>query len=130
MSPSSSNSGSCPSTRRIAFRVRSRAVWIRLRGGDPLVPEIAAAARAGLGDYKAATKDETDAIARAKGLHWDVGPLEERLARYRANQPWSGNLFAYQPPRTVCWCGVFATYEFEATRFRLELYSGEKSTYS
>ncbi|MGQ0836121.1 MAG: hypothetical protein ACT4O5_14615 [Gammaproteobacteria bacterium] len=59
---------------------------------DPTAVEIRAAASAAAGDFAAATTDQTRAIELAKKLGWDLAPQEERLARYRANQPWYGDL--------------------------------------
>lgn len=64
----------------------------REREGNPSIAEIRAAAQAAAGDFSAAKSTENQAIAQAKRLKWDLGPLKERLARYESRQPWFGNL--------------------------------------
>lgn len=61
-------------------------------GGDPSEFEIRAAAQAAAGKFDPAADSERRAISMASRLHWDLGPLNERLARYQAHQPWYGNL--------------------------------------
>jgi TPR repeat protein len=60
--------------------------------GNPSVLEIRAAAQAASGAYSDAVASEGKAIVQAKRLKWDIVPLNERLARYQAGQPWFGNL--------------------------------------
>ncbi len=60
--------------------------------GDPVGREIRAAALAASGRYVDAVKEEQEAISLAKGLQWDLSPLNERLASYEKHQPWFGNL--------------------------------------
>jgi len=62
---------------------------------DPSAFEIRAAAQAMLGHFDEAQKDQKKALALAKKLGWDLKPLEERLARYTANQSWMGELMIY-----------------------------------
>lgn len=59
---------------------------------DPVAFEIRAAAAAASGDFEAAIKDQTRAIAMAKKLRWDPAPLDERLAHYQAGKAWHGDL--------------------------------------
>jgi TPR repeat protein len=59
---------------------------------DPTAYEIRAAARAAQGDFAHAVASERKAIREAKDLHWDLSPLEQRLASYRAGKPWYGDL--------------------------------------
>lgn len=61
-------------------------------GGDPIEFEIRAAAQAAAGNFDPAADSERRAISMASRLHWDPGPLNERLARYQAHTPWYGNL--------------------------------------
>jgi uncharacterized protein len=63
--------------------------------GDPTLWEIRAAANASRGDYKAATRAESQAIAQAKQLGWDLAKLEQRQSAYAAGQAWSGNLLDF-----------------------------------
>ncbi len=63
-------------------------------GGDPTEYEIRAAAQAASGQYAAAVASERKALSIAKGLDWDLSPLEERLRQYQSGQPWYGNLLA------------------------------------
>jgi TonB family protein len=62
---------------------------------DPTAFEIRAAARAALGDFDAAQKDQKKAVNLARRARWDRAPLEARLARYTAGEAWSGELFEY-----------------------------------
>lgn len=59
---------------------------------NPTAVEIRAAALAASGAYGDAVKKERRAISMASSLSWDLAPLNERLARYEAGQPWYGNL--------------------------------------
>jgi TonB family protein len=59
---------------------------------NPTAVEIRAAALADSGAYGDAVKKEHRAISMASSLSWDLAPLNERLARYKAGQPWYGNL--------------------------------------
>lgn len=63
--------------------------------GDPAEREIRAAAQASAGDFSRAASSERDAIGTAKRLHWDLAPLNERLASYEHQQAWFGNLLAF-----------------------------------
>ncbi len=59
---------------------------------NPTVLEIRAAAQASAGNFSDAAATEQEAIAKARWLHWDLAPLNERLARYQSGEPWFGNL--------------------------------------
>jgi TonB family protein len=62
---------------------------------DPTTWEIRAASLAAEGQYPKAVKDQNAAIERATTLGWDLHPLQDRLASYLANRPWSGNLLSF-----------------------------------
>jgi len=62
---------------------------------DPSLWEIRAAANASRGDYRAAVKAESKAIAEANSLGWDLAPLEQRQALYASQKSWSGNLLDF-----------------------------------
>lgn len=62
---------------------------------DPTAFEIRAAAQASAGQFKEAIKSERRAIDMAQHLKWDVTPLNARLIRYTANQPWYGALLDF-----------------------------------
>jgi TonB family protein len=62
---------------------------------DPTLWEIRAAARASRADFKAATKEQTQAIAEAKRLGWDLSQLNQRQAAYASAQPWTGDLLTF-----------------------------------
>ncbi len=62
---------------------------------DPTAFEIRAAALSQTGDFGAAVAAQKRALARARKLHWDVAPQEERLALYSKNQPWTRRLVDY-----------------------------------
>ena len=62
---------------------------------NPIAFEIRAAARAHSGDFKAAQKDQSTAVSKAKKLGWNTAPLEVRLAGYQSSKSWSGDLFAF-----------------------------------
>ena len=64
-------------------------------GGDPTAFEVRAAAQASAGKYSEAVRSERTAIETAENLHWDLTPLNARLASYTANQPWYGVLLAF-----------------------------------
>ena len=59
---------------------------------DPTVFEIRAAAQAASGAFADAVGSERRAIAMGSRLNWDLGPLNERLARYESRQAWYGDL--------------------------------------
>jgi hypothetical protein len=42
-------------------------------------------------------KSEQKAIRMARKLGWDLGPLEQRLARYQSHNPWWGSLLNFSP---------------------------------
>jgi len=54
--------------------------------------QVRAAALAALGDSADAVKARRHAVSMASALQWHPAPLDERLARYQAQQPWYGNL--------------------------------------
>lgn len=62
---------------------------------NPTALEIRAAAQAAEGHFAGAVQSEQKAIADAGKLDWDLSPLEERLALYRARKPWHGNLLDF-----------------------------------
>jgi uncharacterized protein len=62
---------------------------------DPTWWEIRAAANASLGDYKAATRAQSEAVAQAKQLGWDLTQLAQRESVYESGQAWSGNLLQF-----------------------------------
>jgi hypothetical protein len=62
---------------------------------DPAAFEIRAAAQASAGDFTGAVKSQSQAVSMAQQLKWDVNPLNERLARYTARQPWYGTLLGF-----------------------------------
>lgn len=62
---------------------------------DPTAYEIRAAAQANGGQFHDAVKSEEKALAMARRLKWDEAPLDARLARYAANQPWYGALLDF-----------------------------------
>lgn len=62
---------------------------------DPTASEIRAAAAANSGDFDKAVKVENKALDQAWHLAWDLTPLRERLAHYRAHQPWYGDLLGF-----------------------------------
>jgi hypothetical protein len=62
---------------------------------DPSVREIRAAANAARGDYKAAEEAQSEALAEAKGLGWDLAKLKERQSSYADRKSWTGNLLEF-----------------------------------
>ncbi len=62
---------------------------------DPSAFEIRAAAEASAGHFQQAVQLENKALLLAQRLKWDVQPLNERIARYSANQPWYGALLDF-----------------------------------
>lgn len=64
---------------------------------DPATFEIRAAAEAAAGDFPHAIESEQKAIRMARRLAWDLGPLEQRLARYQSHNPWWGSLLNFSP---------------------------------
>jgi TonB family protein len=62
---------------------------------DPTFFEIRAAARAMLGDFAGAEKDQLLALQKAKKLQRDLTDPQARLAGYAASKAWTGNFFAY-----------------------------------
>ena len=67
-------------------------------GIDPTGLEIRAAAYAAEGHFSRAVKSERKALAKARDLGWSLTPLKQRLKRYRAREPWYGNLLEYDAP--------------------------------
>jgi hypothetical protein len=61
----------------------------------PLAFEIRAAAKAMLGDFAGAQKDQESAVSKAKSFDWDLAPHRERLAAYTAGKAWTGTLFEF-----------------------------------
>jgi hypothetical protein len=57
--------------------------------------EIRAAANASRGAFAEAVGAQTQAIAAATTLGWDLNALRNRLALYSAHQSWSGDLLAF-----------------------------------
>jgi uncharacterized protein len=64
---------------------------------DPQMFEAVAAAYAANGDFRNAVAAQQTATAKAAALGWNVRPLSERLAAYRAGRAWSGDLLALAP---------------------------------
>jgi TonB family protein len=62
---------------------------------DPSLWEIRAAANAVRGDYKSAEKAQSEALAEAKELGWDLAKLQGRQSSYSARQAWTGNLLEF-----------------------------------
>lgn len=62
---------------------------------DPTAFEIRAAAQAAAGNFADAVKAEKKAIRSAHSLHWDVSPLQARLAVYQSGKPWYGDLLDF-----------------------------------
>ena len=62
---------------------------------NPIAFEIRAAIHAHLGDFAGAQKDQARAVGMAKKLHWNTAPQEARVADYKANKAWTGDLFAF-----------------------------------
>ncbi|HEX9474700.1 MAG TPA: energy transducer TonB [Steroidobacteraceae bacterium] len=60
--------------------------------GYPESQELLAAAAAANGDLKGAISAELVAIKRAKQFHWDDAHMQERLASYQEQRPWTGYL--------------------------------------
>ncbi len=65
---------------------------------EPQTLEAAAAAFAAAGQYGSAVDRQQTALKIARSYAWNTKAVEERLASYRATQPWRGELFAV-PPR-------------------------------
>ena len=61
---------------------------------DPTTYEIRAAAKAALGNFEEASRDQKRAIAFAKRLGWDPVPQRTRLDKYESGVAWTGDLFA------------------------------------
>lgn len=59
---------------------------------DPDTRELLAAALAANGQFEEAVRVETEAIRRVESLHWNSAPMQPRLARYQAGEPWIGYL--------------------------------------
>jgi TPR repeat protein len=65
---------------------------------DPQMFETVAAAYAANGDFRHATAEQRIAIRKAEALGWNTRSLKDRLAAYRAERPWRGDLLASPPP--------------------------------
>jgi hypothetical protein len=62
---------------------------------DPQMFEVLAAVAAANGDFKGAIAQQLVALQKAHTLGWArTAGMEQRLAAYRAGQPWRGDLFA------------------------------------
>jgi len=66
-----------------------------VREQDPSIMEVRAVALSQLGDFAGAIRLQTTAISNARRMHWDVAPMQERLALYEKNQPWVGRVLVY-----------------------------------
>ena len=62
---------------------------------DPTFFEIRAAAKAMMGEYAEAQKDQKLALQKARKLGWDLTVPQARLASYADSKPWAGNFFVY-----------------------------------
>jgi uncharacterized protein len=62
---------------------------------DPAFFEVRAAAKAQLGDFEGAQKDQKVALQKAKKFGWDPTDQQARLESYEQSKPWTGNLFVY-----------------------------------
>jgi uncharacterized protein len=62
---------------------------------DPAAYEVRAAAKAALGDFPSARKDQERALKMAQKLGWETASQTARLAAYTENETWSGNLLAF-----------------------------------
>jgi TPR repeat protein len=62
---------------------------------DPTLWEIRAAAHASSGKFDMAVKAQSQALAEAKDLGWDLSLLETRQTAYSAKKRWSGDLLAF-----------------------------------
>jgi len=69
-------------------------VFVR-SGDDPAQYEIRAAAKAHLGNFTGAVRDQSTAISCASNLKWDLTPLKERQMRYQWRQSWDGMLLTF-----------------------------------
>ncbi len=69
----------------------------QLRGyyEQPIVPEIRAAAQAAEGDFAGAVRSERTALRMARGLRWNLAPLEQRLSAYESHRAWYGSLLEF-----------------------------------
>jgi hypothetical protein len=60
--------------------------------GDPDYSELLAAAQAATGHFEEAVKAEEKAISQAKSMQWHLDLFQQRLAKYKAREPWVGYL--------------------------------------
>lgn len=60
---------------------------------DPQALESRAAALAANGQFGPATKLQKSAVESARDLSWNTAAMEERLAAYRENRVWRGDLY-------------------------------------
>jgi hypothetical protein len=64
---------------------------------DPQLFEVVAAAYAASHEYGNAVDAQRKAMQKALNLGWDTAPMQERLASYRRDAPWVGDLYADRP---------------------------------
>ncbi len=64
---------------------------------DPQMFEALAAAYAVNKDFREASAQQRVAINKASALGWDRAAMQQRLAAYRAERAWTGDLFAAPP---------------------------------
>jgi TPR repeat protein len=64
---------------------------------DPQMFEVVAAAYAASHEYGNAVDAEREAIQKALALGWNTGAMQQRLAAYRHDAPWLGDLYAAVP---------------------------------
>ncbi len=73
----------------------------KLLGGeiqsDPQMFEAAAAAYAADKQYQAAVTQQRAALNKAQALGWNTSAMQQRLAAYRRDSPWVGDLYADVP---------------------------------
>jgi predicted HAD superfamily Cof-like phosphohydrolase len=64
---------------------------------DPQMFEVVAAAYAANHEYGNAVDAQRQAIQKAATLGWNTAAMQERLAAYRHDAPWVGDLYAALP---------------------------------
>lgn len=81
----------------LALRAANSLVHDNEIQSDPQMFEVVAAAYAANHEYDAAVGEQHEAIQKALNLGWNTALMQQRLAAYRHDAPWIGDLSAAVP---------------------------------
>jgi TPR repeat protein len=82
---------------QLALRTANTLIHANQIQSDPQLFEVVAAAYAANQDFGSAVGAQREAIQKALNLGWGTTLMQERLASYRHDAPWVGDLYAALP---------------------------------